>query len=472
MKRRINNLHKGLFKLNKASNIIELHSKKNNQEKDNERDKEKDKENININQYRYINKEDDLNKKSKNVSKYEHQNKRKSSINKEKEVNIYENTFSDLDSTNKKSIINSKIYGNYIKNGKYFTKLRQQVIDKFISGKPLISIDRMYNNPEVKKMFGVVTNTEKTNYRSDSSNNINENNNNTPNEEEFERDRRIPPSKILPIMLNNNDNILPLQFNENIKNNINQGQSVLLNNFNESDKSINNDTNLGMNFNLNNINNNFNKINGMDSIQEINQIDFNTMNKIKPFYLKMPKIDPNPNPLLIPILYNNPPKNNILEAKNNFQFMNNNNDLNPLNDINNNKPNFDLFDFNHQDNFNNNNNNLFRRKRRSDEEQNVNNRLISFNPINLNEPSINEQNNFYQNVNSEFGETEEINHLINNLKRANDKNFNVFSNLRNDSSYFNNLIMKNDNGPNFINDNLERNNNNDFGFRISSKNHF
>ena len=89
----------------------------------------------------------------------------------------------------------------------------------------------------------------------------------------------------------------------------------------------------------------------------------------------------------------------------------------------------------------------------------------------MNEPSINEQNNFYQNVNSEFGETEEINHLINNLKRANDKNFNVFSNLRNDSSYFNNLIMKNDNGPNFINDNIERNNN-DFGFRISSKNHF
>ena len=33
----------------------------------------------------------------------------------------------------------------------------------------------------------------------------------------------------------------------------------------------------------------------MDSIPEINQIDFNTMNKIKPFYLKMPKIDPDPN---------------------------------------------------------------------------------------------------------------------------------------------------------------------------------
>ena len=180
MKRRINNLHKGLFKLNKSSNIIELHSKKNNQEKDNERekDKEKEKENININQYRYFNNEENNIKKSKNISKYEKQNnKRKSSLNKEKEINIYENTFSDLDSSNKKSIINSKIYGNYIKNGKYFTKLRQQVIDKFISGKPLISIDRMYNNPEFKRMFGVVTNTERTNYRSDTSNNINENNN-------------------------------------------------------------------------------------------------------------------------------------------------------------------------------------------------------------------------------------------------------------------------------------------------------
>ena len=326
----------------------------------------------------------------------------------------------------------------------------------------------MYNNPEVKRMFGVVTNTEKTNYRSDSSNNINENNNNTPNEDEFERDRRIPPSKIFPMMVNNNENILPLQFNESIKNNIKKGQNVLLNNFTNSDNS-NNDNNLGMNLNLNNINNNFNNINGLDNIQEINQIDFNTMNKIKPFYLKMPKIDPTPNPLLIPILYNNPPKTNILEAKNNFQFINNN-DLNPLNDINNNKPHFDLFELNHQDNFNN--NNIYRRKRRSDEEQNVNKRLIPFNAINVNEQAINEQNNFFQNMNPEFRESEEINNLINNLKRANDKNFNVFSNLRNDNSYFNNLILKNDNGPNFINDNLERNNNNDIGFRIPSKNHF
>ena len=119
MKRRINNLHKGLFKLNKTSNIIELHSKKNNQEKD----IEKDKENININQFRYINEEENNIKKSKNISKYDkNPNKRKSSLNKEREKerenNIYENTFSDLDSSNKKSIINSKIYGNYIKTAK------------------------------------------------------------------------------------------------------------------------------------------------------------------------------------------------------------------------------------------------------------------------------------------------------------------------------------------------------------------
>ena len=39
MKRRINNLHKGMFKLNKTSNIIELHSKKNYQEKEKEKQK-------------------------------------------------------------------------------------------------------------------------------------------------------------------------------------------------------------------------------------------------------------------------------------------------------------------------------------------------------------------------------------------------------------------------------------------------
>ena len=473
MKRRINNLHKGLFKLNKSSNIIELHSKKNNQEKDNERekDKEKEKENININQYRYFNNEENNVKKSKNISKYEKQNnKRKSSLNKEKEINIYENTFSDLDSSNKKSIINSKIYGNYIKNGKYFTKLRQQVIDKFISGKPLISIDLMYNNPEVKRMFGVITNTERTNYRSDCSNNINENNNiNSSNgENEIERDRRIPPSKILPLMMNNNENILPLQFNENIKN-VNIGQNPLLNNFVENKNINSNENNFGVNINLNENTNNFNSIKGMGNLDEINQIDFNTMNKIKPFYLDLHNNDQNPNPLFIPLMYNNPQKSNILGAKNNFQTLNNNNEINSLNDRYNNmnKPPFDLYEFNYQDIFNN--NNRVRRKRKAEDSQNINNSLVQFNGIN--EPMNNKQNNFYQNIDPEFQEQEQINELINNIKRANDKNFNVFSNLRNDNSYFNNLITKNDMGHNFINSNLDRNDS-DIGFGIHSKNHF
>ena len=473
MKRRINNLHKGLFKLNKASNIIELHSKKNNQEKDNEmaKDKEKDKENININQYRYLNDEENNIKKSKNISKYEKQNnKRKSSLNNEKEINIYENTFSDLDSSNKKSIINSKIYGNYIKNGKYFTKLRQQVIDKFISGKPLISIDRMYNNPEVKRMFGVVTNTEKTNYISDGSNNINEyNNKNSSNgENEIERDRRIPPSKLLSLMINNNENVLPLQFNESIKN-VNIGQNPFLENFVENkNNNFINENNLGNNMNINDINNNFNSIKGIGKFEEINPIDFNTMNKIKPFYLNMQNNEQNPNPLFFPIMNNNPPKQNILEAKNNFQLLNNNSELNPLNNSlnNKNKPLFEPYEFNYQDIFNN---NRIRRQRRTNDSQNINNSLIQFNGIN--EQINNKQNNFYQNMNPEFQEQEQINELINNLKRANDKNFNVFSNMRNDNSYLNNLIAKNDISRNFINSNLDRNDN-DIGFRIHSKNHF
>ena len=44
--------------------------------------------------------------------------------------------FSDFNSSNEKSI-NSKIYGNCIKSGTYFSKLRKQLIDKFILGKPL-----------------------------------------------------------------------------------------------------------------------------------------------------------------------------------------------------------------------------------------------------------------------------------------------------------------------------------------------
>ena len=52
-----------------------------------------------------------------------------------------------------------------------------------------------------------------------------------------------------------------------------------------------------------------------------------------------------------------------------------------MNEINNNKNNFDLFEFNNQDNFND-NDNEFRIKRRSDDSQKINNWLINFNGVN------------------------------------------------------------------------------------------
>ena len=432
MKRRINNLHKGMFKLNKTSNIIELHSKKNYQEKEKENIN-----NININQYKYINNKENIIPKSKDISKYEkHEKKRKSSFNKEKdkekEVNILENSFSDLESSKTKSVINSKLYNNYRKNGKYFTKLRQQVIDKFISGKPLISIDRMYNNPEVQRMFGVVNNSnnsEKNNHKNNNSTEPNMNMNNYSEENDFQRDRRIPPSKFLPMMIpniTNNDNILPLPYNDNI-NNINLGQNYFLNDFSQ-------ENNLGLN-----INNNFNNIKNIEQIPEINEFDFNTMNKMKPLFIKKQNNAPNLKPVYIPILYNPPQKANIFEQKNNFDFIRNNKVLNPINDLNN-KNQFDLFEFN-------NNKNEFRRKRRSDNE-NLNNYMMQFNGAN---DDINNLNNINSNEH-DFNEQENIDNLIKNLKRANDKNFNVFSKMRNNEDYYNNIILKKDNDSNnFIN---------------------
>ena len=269
-------------------------------------------------------------------------------------------------------------------------------------------------------------------------------------------------------MINNNENVLPLQFNESIKN-VNIGQNPFLENFVENkNNNFINENNLGNNMNINDINNNFNSIKGIGKFEEINPIDFNTMNKIKPFYLNMQNNEQNPNPLFFPIMNNNPQKQNILEAKNNFQLLNNNNELNPLNNSlnNKNKPLFEPYEFNYQDIFNN---NRIRRQRRTNDSQNINNSLIQFNGIN--EQINNKQNNFYQNMNPEFQEQEQINELINNLKRANDKNFNVFSNMRNDNSYLNNLIAKNDISHNLINYNLNRNDN-DIVFRIHSKNHF
>ena len=139
MKRRINNLYKGMFKGNKTSNIIELHSRKKNQEK-------KGNQNLNISFYENKNINISKNNKSINIKPNKDISSNNNDDNKDKQImNLYDNSFSDSDSSHNKSLANTKLYGKYAKSGKYFKKLRQQVIDKFISGKPLISIDRMYN---------------------------------------------------------------------------------------------------------------------------------------------------------------------------------------------------------------------------------------------------------------------------------------------------------------------------------------
>ena len=74
-----------------------------------------------------------------------------------------------------------------------------------------------------------------------------------------------------------------------------------------------------------------------------------------------------------------------------------------MNIINNNNHDFDIFEFNNQDNFNN-NNNEFSKKRRSDASQKMNNCLINYNDIN--EKINNQQNYFYQNARQDFREPE------------------------------------------------------------------
>ncbi len=78
MKRSINNLHKGMFKGNKTSNIIELHSKKRY-------DKSKENQNINISQYKYNNNDISKNNQSKNI---EHKKIRNKSPNKKEKEKI------------------------------------------------------------------------------------------------------------------------------------------------------------------------------------------------------------------------------------------------------------------------------------------------------------------------------------------------------------------------------------------------
>ena len=400
MKRRINNLHKGMFKGNKTSNIIELHSRKRQEEKENQ--------NINISQYKYANNKE---KVSKNISNNIRQKKNNSPIKNQKVSNIYNDTFSDSDSSHNKSMIKTKLYNKYTKSGTYFKRLRQQVIDKFISGNPLISIERMYNNPEVKKMFGVQNNTEKSNYLS--------NNYSYKNEEEIiiskkeERDRRIPPSKFIPM--------------QNIFNNMNPQ-------FNDT---------------YNNTFNNINSINNLNDTEEINPNNCsNNFSKINPNYYR-PKIQNQKNKNIYqnnnnynPYLCNQKQKQNNI---NNMSFMNTN-DNNEINSINDNSER-DIFEFDELQNMEK----EFRRKRISNKE-NGENYMIQLSGIN--EEISDEYNNYYKNENKEYNEKEDITNLLNNLKNGN-KNYIDYNNFpyggRENDSYFNNLLIKKDKNNHFIN---------------------
>ena len=408
MKRRINNLHKGMFKGNKTSNIIELHSRKRPQEK------EKENQNINISQYKYINNENNnISKNNINKSKIIEQKKENSPNKKEKAMHIYNNTFSDSDSSNNKSMKKTKFFNKYAKSGTYFKRLRQQVIDKFISGKPLISIERMYNNPEVKKMFGIQNNTEKTNYKSNDSykNEIED----MPIEEE--RDRRIPPSKFIPIGMG-----MP---------NVSHNNNIRLDN---------------------NCNNNLNEINNINENEELFPNNFNTMMKINQnqnYYHKNNQ-NLNVNKNNVNIFQNNKYIKNLYQKQqgisnaDNSRFM----DTNEINDINdNNNSERGEYDFDAFQEINN----EYRKKRISNNEEN--NYIIQLNGRNEN---INNEynNNFYKNENNRYNEVEDINNLLNNLKYANNNNnnYNLFSyESKDNDSYFNKLLIKKDRDNNFIN---------------------
>ena len=395
MKRRINNLYKGMFKGNKTSNIIELHSRKKNQEK-------KGNQNLNISFYENKNINISKNNKSINIKPNKDISSNNNDDNKDKQImNLYDNSFSDSDSSHNKSLANTKLYGKYAKSGKYFKKLRQQVIDKFISGKPLISIDRMYNNPEVKKMFGIKNNSEKTNYQSNSSFKKNEDNflpDNMLIDEE--RDRRIPPSKFLP--QSNNNNIL-------------------------------NDSNQ-----YNDINNNFNNINNLEEISQ--------NYKINPIYYHNQNLNPNQNFIIfeknnefLPSFYN---KKERINSLNNMKYINDS-EKNEINLMNSNR---NMIEFNYLNDLNNE-----YRKKRNSLNKSKEKYMIQFKGIN--EELNNEEytSNYYENENKEKSEAENINNLLNNLKKENN-NYNIFTNInKENNSYFNNYLINKDMGNNYIN---------------------
>lgn len=423
MRRRINNLYKGMFKGNKTSNIIELHSRKKPPEKSKD-NKDNQKQKINLSKYKYANNEND------NDNNQKKQFYRNNSPNKKEKVsNLYNNSFSDSDSSHYKSMNKTKLYNKYVKSGTYFKRLRQQVIDKFISGKPLISIERMYNNPEVKKMFGIQNSTEKTNYQS---------NNSYKNEEEEnkfieeERDRRIPPSKFIPIPnIHNNMNV---QYNENHYNNslknidiINEIQEIAPNKFN----------------NMNNLNSHY-----YHNLDNYNQDEYKNNNKY------------------IPHLFNK--EKNFNNVNNNMRFIKENINSEMNNIYNQNSKDIFEYDVIHELN------NDFRKKRIYNNE-NRNNYMIQCNGINE------EINN---NGNKEFNEVEDINNLLNNLKNANN-NKNDFSIIfpycsKDNDSYFNHLLIKKDKENSFanyfknktnLNENTEESNNIRFDTPLKKQNY-
>ena len=297
-------------------------------------------------------------------------------------------------------MIKTKFYNKYTKSGTYFKRLRQQVIDKFISGKPLISIERMYNNPVVKKMFSVQNNTEKTNYQCNTSFKNDEEDMISPKEE---RDRRIPPSKFIPIP--NIYNNINMQYNDGFSNNIN------INNINDKEHSNNFNTNT-----MNKNNQNYYHYKMQNQIQNPNNINaFQNNNRYNPY------------------LYNQQQKyNNINNIKNNSLFMN-------TNDTNNSE--MDMFEYNGIQDINK----EFRKKRISNND-NKDNYMIELSGINE------EINNEY---NKEYNEKENINNLLNNLKNANNNNYNDYNiysyENRDNDSYFNNLLIKKDKENNFVN---------------------
>lgn len=362
MRRRINNLYKGMFKGNKTSNIIELHSKKYHE--DNE------KENL------------DLSKKNKEKKRKTSENQNMNKITLENDNVLREELFSDSEhSSQNKSKFKTKLYNKFAKKlgfGTYFKRLRQQVVDKFISGKPLISTDRMYNNPEVKKLFGIIQNENSLNSKQ--------------NTVEDERDKRVPPSKFIPYQNNieENNNLIPLiNYNDN-----------------------------NHNFNNNNLENEGEKINNY------------TLNKINPIYYQ--------NNEIFKENHNNITNNNFslpfysLKGIYNFdkRYINNNIDFvdyeqQYLQDMNN-------FRSKRKSKENYLDNKQYQEKNREKFFVNFNKDIVINNYNNQNKGTLDGENT----INNE---AEDINNLLNNLKRVNNNKLsNIFTmNTKNRERYCN-----------------------------------